>query len=337
MTSGARQGRVMSGRPTMRHVAEAAGVSIKTVSRVVNGENGVAVATAARVMEMIRQLDFQPNELARSLRPGRASATLGLVIGDISNPFYATMARAIEAVARSHQYLLVTGSNDEDPAVEEDLILAFCRRRMEGLIVVPTGDDLGYIRREALAGTHFVFVDRRPARPDGDSVVIDNVRGAQLAVEHLVAQGHRRIAMLGDEPRLGTMAERLEGYRTAMHAAGLAVTDDILLLRHHSAASAETAVRVALGLPDPPTAFFAFNNLLMLGAVRAARATGRDIGIVAFDDFDFSDMLPMQVGIIRNDATEMGRQAAELLFARLQGDTRPPQHVVLPVELVMRG
>src|ERR687895_732453 len=206
-----------STRPTMRDVASLAGVSLKTVSRVINDEPGVAVATAARVGDAIQELGFERNDLARSLRQGRTSSTLGLVIEDVSNPFYSSIAQAVEAAARERGYLLITASCEEDPDRERELVQALLRRRVDALLLVPASRDHEYLARAG--GTPVVFLDRPPVGLDADCVLLDNFGGARRAVEHLIAHGHERIAMVGDTAELFTAAERLAGYREALAAA----------------------------------------------------------------------------------------------------------------------
>src|SRR4051812_23125119 len=206
----------------MRDVAVHAKVSLKTVSRVINGEAGVAAATAARVKRSIADLGFRRNDLARSLRQGSTSATLGLVIEDVANPFYSAIAQAVESTARERGYLLITGSCEEDPERERELIRALVGRRVDALLLVPAGGerDHQWLAREVLGTTPVVFLDRPPHQIEADTVLLDNAGGARMAVEHLLASGHRRIAYVGDAPDLFTASERLAGYRAALTAAG---------------------------------------------------------------------------------------------------------------------
>jgi LacI family transcriptional regulator len=173
----------------MRDVAHQAGVSLKTVSRVINEEPGVTPATAAKVTEAIDRLGFERNDLARSLRQGRSSATLGLVIEDVANPFYSAVAQAVEAAARDRGFLLITASAREDAQRERELIGALLRRRVDALLIVPAGTDHRYISDTART----VFLDRPPHGIAADTVLLDNLGGARRAVEHLIAHGHIRI------------------------------------------------------------------------------------------------------------------------------------------------
>src|SRR6476661_1227309 len=232
----------------MRDVAGTAGVSLKTVSRVVNGEAGVRPDTAARVESAIARLGFARNEVARSLRHGRAGA-LGLVIEDVANPFYSTMARAVEDAAHDRGHILITASCEEDPDRERELVLRLLRRSVDALLIVPAGDDHRYLLADIGAGTPVVFLDRPPGRVEADTVLLDNVGGARAAVAHLLAHGHERIAYVGDKPPLHTAAERLAGYREALREAGRPADEELVSAGPHDAASAERAVRDLLALP----------------------------------------------------------------------------------------
>jgi LacI family transcriptional regulator len=322
-------------RPTMHDVARAAAVSLKTVSRVVNGEDGVRPETAERVHAAIATLGFRRNDMARVLRQGRSSRTLGLVIEDVANPFYSAVTRAVEEVAREDGYLVIAGSSDEDPRRERDLIRSLCERRVDGLLVVPAGDDHQFLLHEMRMGTAVAFLDRPPGRVEADTILIDNLTGARLAVEHLLAQGHRRIGMVGDLDVIFTSTERLQGYQRALRDAGIEPDPALVRLGSHDVAAADAATSVLLALPDPPTAIFAGNNRNTIGALRAIDRAGAAAALVGFDDFELADLLG--VTVITHSPSEMGRQAAELVCQRLAGDQRPPRRVLLPVRLLARG
>ena len=319
----------------MRDVARSAGVSLKTVSRVINGEAAVAPATAVRVADAIAELGFERNDLARSLRHGQSSGTLGLVIEDVGNPFYSAIAQAVEDAARLRGLLLITASAREDPAREYELVTALLRRRVDALLVVPIADDHRYLIRN---GDHVstVFLDRPPREIEADTVLADDRTGARRATEHLLAHGHSRIALLGDDPGLYTACERVAGYRAAMDAAGVA-GGELMRMGNHDAAAAEASGAGLLTLPagERPTAILAANNRNTVGAVRALAGARDPIALVGFDDFELADVLGITV--MRSDPALMGLRAAELAFARLDGDDRPPQRVTIRAELVVRG
>jgi LacI family transcriptional regulator len=354
----------------MRDVAVRAGVSLKTVSRVINGEAGVAVATATKVGEAIAELGFRRNDLARSLRQGRTSSTLGLVIEDVANPFYSAIAQAVEAEARQRGYMVITGSCEEDPERERELVGALLRRRVDALLLVPASREHSYLLRELVDGTPIVFLDRPPEGLEADCVLLDNIGGARAATEHLLAQGHERIALVAGPRELYTAGARLAGYREALQAAGLPYDDELVRVGSHDAAQAEAAVLDLLTLPADrrPTALFTGNNRNTVGALRALRAahepdavpragngssaagagsgssaagagsgSSAPIALVGFDDFELAELLVVPTTVIRHDSHLMGRHAATLAFERLDGVDRPPRTVVVPTELVARG
>lgn len=321
----------------MRDVAERAGVSLKTVSRVINAEPGVAAETAERVGSAIAELGFQRNDLARSLRQGRSSSTIGLVIEDVGNPFYSAIAQAVEQAARAHDCLLITSSCEEDPERERELVQALMRRRVDALLIVPASRDHAYLPRELGDATPIVFLDRPPEGIEADSVLLDNQGGARMAVEHLLEQGHRRIAYVADPDTLYTASERLAGYREAMTAAGTTPDPALVRLGSHDAAQAEAVVRELLALPtgQRPTALFCGNNRHTVGALHALRGLEHEVALVGFDDFELADLLGTTV--IRHDSQDLGLHAAALAFRRLDGMGGPPRQVIVETRLVTRG
>ncbi|HWE89628.1 MAG TPA: LacI family DNA-binding transcriptional regulator [Pseudonocardiaceae bacterium] len=324
----------------MNDVARVAGVSLKTVSRVVNGEAGVHPSTAHRVLAAIDHLGFRRNLGARNLRRGSTTGTIGLVVEDISNPFYSALNRAVEQVARDSGRYVLTASSGQDPDAERELVLEFCSRRVDGLIVVPAGAAHGYLLPEVRAGTPVVFVDRPPGDIAADLVLVDNAGGMRQAVRHLADYGHRRIAFLGDAPTIFTAVQRLHGFRDGCVAAGIGYDEELVVLGPADAGRVDTALRRLLSGPSPVTAVITGNNLITVHALRALNALAagsRRPALIGFDDIDLADLLTPPVSVIAQDAAALGRTAAELLLARLGGDDSPPHRVTLPVRLVARG
>jgi LacI family transcriptional regulator len=319
----------------MKDVARAAGVSLKTVSRVVNGEKGVRGETAERVMAAVDRLRFRRNDIASSLRRSGTSASIGLVIEDLANPFYSLVARAVEEAATERRCLLTVGSSEASPELEHQLISTMLGRRVDGLILVPAAADHSFLAQELSAGAPVVFLDRPPTGVDADSVLLDNVGGARTAVSHLLAQGHRRIALVGDIEAIWTASERLRGYHEALAQAGVAVDPSLVRLNSHDIGRAQAVTHELLALPSPPTAIFATNNRNCVGVLRALGNRRRDVAVVGFDDFELADM--MGVSVISYDPAELGRLAARRLFARIDGDDTPPRQSVIEIRLVERG
>jgi LacI family transcriptional regulator len=324
----------------MRDVAALAGVSLKTVSRVVNGVSTVDPVLVTRVREASGKLGYRPNLTASSLRrsDGR-TATIGMLVEDAANPFSASLMRAVENVARARGVLVLFSSLDEDAARERELAGALIDRRVDGLLIVPAGRDHSYLLKERAAGTCMVFLDREPRLLDSDAVVSDNRTGAINGVSHLLAAGHRRIAYLGDQLPIATATQRFDGYRHALELARIPMDEEIVW---HEASSEEAAIEATtrvLRLPDPPTALFTGQNLVTIGASRALRALGLQdtVAMVGFDDFPLADLLRPGISVIAQDVTAMGRLAAEILFRRLDGDRSPAHTHVLPTRLIVRG
>ncbi|MER7893097.1 LacI family DNA-binding transcriptional regulator [Micromonospora sp. NPDC094482] len=327
-------------RPTLHDVAAMAGVSIKTASRVVNGENGVTPAKVAAVRRAVLQLDYRPNVSASALRraSGRTAA-IGMVLEDLANPFSSALLRAVEDAANSRQVLILAGSVDEDQERERSLVRAFSERRVDGLIIAPVGEDQGYLRAELEAGTPLVFVDRLPQGLPADCVLSDNEGGARAAVHHLADTGHRRIAYLGDLQIVPTAQQRFAGYQRASLERGLPWNPAHHVHDLHTIDEAATATTRLLRSDEPPTALFASQNLVTIGAITALQQLGLEdtVALVGFDDFPMADLLKPRVSVIAQDPFQMGRVAAELLFQRLDGDRDAPRRMVLPTTTILRG
>jgi LacI family transcriptional regulator len=323
----------------MRDVAALAGVSLKTVSRVINSEPTVDAALAGRVRRAAAQLNYRHNMTASNLRRGdRRSFMIGLMLEDVGNPYSSSIYRAVEDVARERGVGLLAGSLDENPDRERDLAATLVARRVDGLIIVPAGRDHSYLRDEQSMGTAVVFVDRPPVLLPADSVLADNRDGACGGVRHLISHGHRRIAFLGDLTSIATAVDRYAGYEDALRSAGL----DLGPVRRdlHTAAAAEAAVLELLTGPDePPTAIFSSQNLITLGTVRALRACGAQhrIAMVGFDDVPLADLLDPPVTVVAQDVVGIGTLAAQTLFSRIDGDASQPRVHIVPTRLIQRG
>jgi LacI family transcriptional regulator len=323
----------------MRDVAALSGVSIKTVSRVVNGEASVASDLAARVTRAAQQLNYRHNLTASSLRSGGGTKTVGVLMEDVGNPFSAILHRAIEDVASRRGVAVLAASLDEDPEREERLALALISRRVDGLIIVPAADDQSYLLDERRAGTAMVFVDRPPSLLDADCVLADNRGGTRAGVRHLAKQGHRRIAFLGDLRTIWTERERHLGYLETMKSHRIRVDPALVVHDLHTIEAAETAVHALLESANPPTAIFTSQNLITIGAIGALRAHGLQhaVALVGYDDFMLAALLDPGVTVVAQDPTEMGRIAAEALFGRIDGDDSKSARVVTDTRLIVRG
>ena len=339
--SAGRDGWAQHRRATMRDVAALAGVSIKTVSRVVNGEAGVSVDLVARVERAARQLDYRPDLTAANLRRGRHTATLGLMLKNVANPYSGAVHRAIDDAASERGLAVLTTSLDEDPMRERDVARAMMQRRVDGLVIVPTSTDQSYLRADMQAGLATVFVDRPPNFLDADTVLATNREGAHGAVMHLIDAGHRRIAFLGDLRDIATASDRYQGYVAALRSAGIDVDPRLVRRDLHAREAAQQATEDLIRLPADvgPTALFASQNLVTIGAIHALHERGLQhrVALVGFDDIELAGMLDPGVTVVAQDPYAIGRTAAELLFARLDGYSGPSQHRTIPTRLVVRG
>jgi LacI family transcriptional regulator len=324
----------------MRDVAALAGVGVMTVSRVVNGEDGVGQERAARVWRAIEQLGYRHNVTARHLRlTGQPTATIGVLLEDVANPFAAELLRAVEKVVSEQDCLVLCASSDGDAARERALLETFCARRVDGLIIVPCGPDHRYLLPELRRGTQVVFVDRPAPTVAADTVISDNFGGARLAVTHLLDSGHTRIGFLGDLQRIYTAAERFGGYLAALQAGGI-VPDDRLIRRDiHSEQSAEQAVRDLLVSRPAPTAIFTAQNLLTIGARMALRSIGaeRIVAHVGFDDIPLGVLLDPGITVVAQDPPALGTLAAQMLLHRIRDPDGAPEAVEVPTRLLARG
>jgi LacI family transcriptional regulator len=321
----------------MEDVARQAGVALKTVSRVVNDEPGVRPDTAERVRVAITELGYRRHDGARVLRRGQ-TASIGLILEDIGDPFYATLSRAVEDVASRHGTLLITGSSDEDPDREQEVALTFCARRVDGLIIIPASADHSYLEPEMAHGCAVVFVDRPPRLVEADTVLTDNRGGAMTGVTHLISNGHRRIGFVGDDISIYTAAERLRGYTDAMSAAGLPVADPAWVA---TGTPSQPGIRAALhrmlSVPAPVTAVFCGNNRVTALVLRELREARARVALVGFDDLELADLLEPGVTVVAQNTGELGRIAAEMLFRRLDVYDAEPELIELRTSLITRG
>ncbi|MEU7852260.1 LacI family DNA-binding transcriptional regulator [Nonomuraea sp. NPDC049141] len=316
----------------MADVARHAGVSLKTVSRVVNQEPHVSAPVQQRVQAAISALGFRRNEAASRLARRATMLTLGLIMENISNEFYSRLAKAVEAAAAEHEALVVFGSYEERPERERMLVESMYARGVDSLIIVPSAADHGWLGEHG--GLTTVFVDRVPhGLEQADVVLLDDVRGGRIATEHLLARGHRRIGLISDDEAFSSVHDRASGYRAALREAGVPVDESLVVRGVFDPWRAGQEVTRLLELADPPTAFFATNNRAAIGILQALRERPERPAYVGFDDFALADVFNPGVTVVRYDVTRLGRSAVDLLLDR--SDT--PRRVEVPVELVARG
>jgi len=331
---------------TISDVAKRAGVSAMTVSRVVNGTGHTSAATRARVEAAIDELGYVPNALARQLRSKRTK-TIALLVSDISNPYFTTIARGVEDFFVAHGYSVMYCNTDEDETEEEQYLLMLIERQVDGVLLVPARSSGESFRLLASHRTPVVVIDRRVTSRSVDSVRCDSEAGAHSLVEHLVKLGHRQIAVLTGSPSISTSMDRVLGARRALEEAGLELPDAMVHYGSFNYGKSNQADghRMALDMlaaPGPrPTAVFCANNFIAFGAIRALREAGLrvpdDISIVAFDDIPEEWVSEPFLTVARQPAYDIGHRAAALLMDHITGE-QPPSgaSVILPFELVLR-
>ena len=329
-------------KPTIRDVARLSGVSIATVSAVINGTAVVTPKRAARVREAMEALDYHADGIARSLKTGRTNV-IGMVIPDVTNPFYPEVITGVEEVAARAGYSVILCNTNEDPAQEQRQLNTLFARRVDGVLIACTDSSAAYDR---LTCRRFplVFFDRIPGLLHGPAVSADNAAGAYQATKHLIAAGHRRIALIAGNARLSTHAGRIEGFRQAMQEAGLPVLEEYFRIGGLQIAAGHQAGLDLFRLPVPPSAVFCSNNKMLLGLVRALGEIGiacpRQVSLVGFDDVAWTENFYPPLTTVAQPAREIGRKAMELLLARILGqeqDSLQNEQVLLPPELRIRA
>jgi LacI family transcriptional regulator len=330
-----------SGNPTMRDVAQHAGVSPMTVSRALRDDPRVSAEKKARIWTAVNVLGYTRNEAARNLRLGRSGGLVGLVVTNLANPFYSQVALGVEAMTSEHGMRVILGNSGEDVASERQLVDDFVSRRLDGIIVVPVGSNHGHLNAAQQAGIPVVLAASPPVRLIADAVMLDDFGGSLEATHHLIGAGHRKIAFLGLQPSTWTGSERFRGYCAALEEAGIPLDERIVSRQYRDVAAAERATLAMLAQEDPPTAVFAANNRNTIGAYRAIRGRRSNIALAGFDDFELADMLALPLTVVKYDPAELGRRAAELLCDRInepQPQTEPvPRRIVIPTKLVEYG
>ncbi|MEU1592233.1 LacI family DNA-binding transcriptional regulator [Streptomyces sp. NPDC005708] len=324
---------------TIHDVARAAGVSPATVSRVFNGGK-VTPERVLSVQQAAEALGFAPNRLARSLRKQRSSV-IALIIPDIENPFFTSLARGVEDAAQRTSFSVVLCNSDEDTDKERRYLEVALGEQMAGVIVAAASQDETDLGPLLARGVPVVAVDRRPHEADVDAVQVDNQHGGEAATRHLLRAGYRRIACIAGPPGASTSEERLAGYRMALRSAPDPAPADDAYVRHGDfrVEGGRAAMRELLALPEPPDAVFVANNLMTIGVLGALREVGRtppSIGVLSFGDVPWSSLIQPSLTVMELPSYELGRTAADLLLQRIEGKPSPLQTVVLRATLQVR-
>lgn len=324
---------------TIREVAESAGVSYATVSHVINNTRVVSQETRERVLAAMSALNYHPNALARSLRQGKTN-TIGLVLPDSANPFFAEISRSIEGEAFRKGYSVFLCNTELDTQRELFYVDVLTKKQVDGIIFVAAGDQADSLDYLVLRNLPVVMIDREVPNVDVDAVLTDHQLGGYLATRHLLELGHTRIACIAGPSTITPSAERIIGYRNALEQAGLAYDESLVIRGDYHARSGLEITHAILQIKPRPTAIFALNDLMALGALRAAAEAGcsvpGDLAIVGYDDLELAHFTNPPLTTIAQPKKEIGAQAVRLLIERMSQKSRPPSRLVLPPELIVR-
>jgi len=322
---------------SIKDVAEAAGVSTATVSRVLSNGLHVRPEVRERVMATVERLGYRPNLVARSLR-SQQSSTIGLIVSDISNPFFTAISRAVEDTAYEQGFSVLLCNTDENPEKEAIYLNLMHDTAVAGAIMSPTRQTIANFADSNLTFP-IVVVDRSISNGDVDAVLLDNVDAAYRLITHLIEQGYRRIGALCSE--MGTGLERQVGYEKALRAHGLAPKSEYMKYVQPKAEAGYTATLKMLDLAEPPDSLFAVNSLIAEGALQAIRernlTIADDIALVIFDETTWSSLVQPSLTLIAQPTYEIGKTAAELLMQRIADPDRPTRQVILKGQLLVRG
>lgn len=327
---------------TLNDIAERAGVSVSTVSRVLNNQTAkyrISSETEQAILKAARELKYRANHVARGLRLQKTN-TLGVVAPDISNPFFAHIVKRIQSVAHGHGYSIVVCNTDENVDLEVEQVNLLHRKRVDGMIAMPVGQRYEHYRDWVEKGLPLVLVDRCFDGIEAPGVCVDNYRGAYDAVEHMVRAGHRRIALIQGLPGTYTNTARLRGYRDALRAHGVPVDEALIVGGDFRQENGYVETKLLLNLDEPPTALFATSDLITLGVLEALAEEGlevpTDVSLISFDDFDFAPFLKCPLTVVAQPREMMGELAVKLLVERLEGERREASRILLKPRLVVR-
>ncbi len=330
----------MNQHVTIRDVAAAAGFSVNTVSRALNDKPDVSPATKSRVLEVAHRLGYRPNKLARGLRSNKTQ-TIGVIVTDIANPFFAAVVKGIEHSVRDQGWSIILGNTEEDPDRELELVRLMLAEQIDGLLITPsqqTEKTLSLLKESHLP---FVLLGRHFAAGTADYVVTDDVRGGFLATEYLIKLGHQRIAMINGPLHISSALERLHGYQTALQHYGIKYDEMRVISNALTVNDGYRAAQLLCAQAPEVSAVFAYSDFVAFGVMKgiwdAGRSIPNDLAVVGYDDIEFSPYLEVPLTTVRIPKQQLGKQAAQILLEKIQnGDGSARHEVKLDVELVIR-
>ncbi|NUQ29107.1 MAG: LacI family DNA-binding transcriptional regulator [Acidobacteriaceae bacterium] len=308
-----------------------------TVSRMINGHPYVTPATAKKVREAIRKLNYRPNHAARMLT-GKLSRSIGLIVPDISDTFFSVVSHAVQETARAQNYLVWLAASEDDPAIEAAQVESMTHHPVDGILLVPTQSREPYLKAIVAGNTPVVTIDRPIEVATTDSVGVENQAGAVMAVDHLVEHGYKKIVCISTNAHLRTMKDRIAGYRDSLRKAKRSYQNELEL---KSSASSKAVLAELLSARNRPDAIFTANNASTIWVIEALKELniqmGKEIGLVGFDDVDFFTLITPSVTAVRQPAAELGNVATRLLLQRINGEFKSTSvRTILPVTLTIR-
>lgn len=326
--------------PNIRDVAKRAGVTPSTVSRVINDSGYVSQKTRERVEAAIKELGYVPNMLGPSLR-FQQTMTLAVVVTDITNPFWTTVTRGVEDVAQENGYSTILCNTDESEAKQDQYLYMLLRRRIDGILLVPACSDPTSIELIKKQGIPVVMIDRQVPNVDVDVVRADSEEGAYQLTQHLLSLGHCHIAMLAGPENVSTSIDRINGYQRALVDAGIKAQDDLIFWGEFTQEAGYRNAQVVIDMDPSPTAIFAANNFIAIGAMQALKEKGlripEDIALVSIDDIPPAYTMEPFLTVATQPAKEIGQQATQLLLERIKNPANTAfQKIVLPTKMIIR-
>ncbi|WP_158879412.1 LacI family DNA-binding transcriptional regulator [Amycolatopsis anabasis] len=329
-----------STRPTQKDIAELAGVSITTVSHVVNGTRAVAPETRAAVLRAVEATGYTGDAIARSLVTG-GTRSIGVAISLLANPYFAMLMQAIEREAAAAGYTVLLADTHDTVATEQDTVRTLRSRRVEGMLLTPAPGDGAVIGELVSLGVPTVLVDRLTTRTDVDQVGAENIQATSALTEHLASLGHRRIGLISGASGLTTSEERTLGYRLGLGRGGLAFDASLVVSGHSAREGGAEAFRALLSSPEPPTALVVANDSMMVGVLHEARRRGvrigREVAVAGYDDVEWADLVDPPLTTMAQPIEAIGRQAVRLLLSRIADPERKPETIRLPPTLKHRN
>ena len=324
---------------TITDIARRAGVAPSTVSRVLSGNGYAGKHTRDLVLRAAGELAYTPNRVAQSLRLNQTS-TLGLVIADVENSFYSRIAKTVEVVAKQVGFHVILCNSNDDPKEERECLELLVRLRADGILITPTGKNITYLQALLSRNVNMVQLDRRVSNLRCDSVVVNNLRGAEEAVEYLIVQGHRRIGLLAGEIHVTTGQQRLKGYRRALAKHRIPFEPSFVRESNFLRATAMSAAKSLFDEVKSPTAVFAANNVLAESCLFVLKELGlsRAVSVVVFDDAPWMQLIDCPLTVVAQPIEELAETAANLIIRRIQKpDQSEVQSIVLEPRLITRG